>query len=249
MGGAMKRRNARVIAISAGLAVTVAAAVAYSVLVVDRRPSSPVASGSSPSSLLALTWGPSLCTAEPANSGCKSGHVARLGSSFVLHGLWPQPSSEQYCDIPKRTADRRSIALPPDVEKTLKSMMSDSRFMASHEWFAHGTCSGLNPSEYFGVATTLAAQAIKVLNPVFGRAGGKPLPTRVVRETFDAQFGRGSGNRVTLTCRDVDGRGTLVYEVRLSLPAVADLRGEESLGDALGRGPAVPAGCGKGLVP
>lgn len=245
----MKRGDARVIAISAALVAVVAAAVAYSVLVLDRRPSRPVVSGSSPSSLLTLTWGPSLCKVDPANSGCKSGHVNRLGSSFVLHGLWPQPSSEQYCDVPKRTADRQSVDLPPDVAKTLESMMSDSRVMASHEWFAHGTCSGLNPPEYFGVATTLAAQAGTVLNPMFAKSAGKQLPPRVVRERFDAVFGRGAGDRVSLTCRDIDGRGTLVYEVRLSLPAVADLRGEESLGDALGRGPAVPAGCGKGLVP
>ena len=44
----------------------------------------------------------------------------------------------------------------------------------------------------------------------------------------------------------------MAYEVRLSLPAVVELNannGPMSLGEALAKGPAVPAGCGQGRVP
>ena len=49
-----------------------------------------------------------------------------------------------------------------------------------------------------------------------------------------------------------DGQGSVAYEVRLSLPAVVDLNagdGPMSLGEALAKGPTVPAGCGQGRVP
>ena len=248
----MKRRDAAVIAISTGLAMVVVAAVVYSI-VLDRRPSES-RSGNSDSSLLALTWGPSLCKADPANSGCKSGHVGKLGQTLVLHGLWPQPSTEQYCNVPERGANRRSVELPDDVRKTLQSMMSDEKVMAPHEWYAHGTCSGATPPDYFSVAAALTEQARRVLNPVFGRADGKALPPQAVRETFDAAFGRGTGQRVGLTCRDVAGQ-PVVYEVRLSLPSVTDLLAQKnagkavSLADSLAKGPPIPPGCGKGRVP
>lgn len=247
----MKRGDATVWSISAVLAVIVAAGVAFSLLVLDRRPAAPTATpGSSDSSLLVLTWAPSLCKVERSNPGCRSGRVQQMGQGFLLHGLWPQPSTEQYCDVPAgvRPRDRRPVTLPADLQKNLQTKMSDAAVMAPHEWYAHGTCSGLTPPDYFGIAAALTDQASAVLDPVFGKSAGGQLAPRTIREAFDAEFGRGAGGRVGLSCRQADGAGQMVYEVRMSLPAVADLRGD-SLGAALARGPAIPAGCGKGRVP
>ncbi len=200
-----------------------------------------------------LTWAPSLCKVEPKNSGCRSGHVGQLGQALVLHGLWPQPSTEQYCGITQREADKRPVDLPGDIRNTLQDMMSDPQSMAAHEWYAHGTCSGVTPPEYFTIAESLTTQARSVLTPVFQQAAGENLSPRAIRETFEATFGRGTGNRVGLTCRDVSGQ-SIVYEVRLSLPAVVDLLTEQAsdsgikLGDAMAKGPAIPPGCGQGKV-
>ena len=246
----MKRDT--VVRLAAGLAVVVVLAVAFSVLVGDRnsRPTENVANSSS--SLLVVTWGPSLCTVKPSNAGCRSGHVGRLGPSFVLHGLWPQPSTEQYCEVPKGTPDRdrKPVQLPPDLQASLKAMMSDSAVMTTHEWYAHGTCSGVTPPEYFGVAAALADQAAGVLDPMFTKAAGQRLSARSVRETVDAQLGPGAGKRVGLTCRDALGAGSIVYEVRFSLPPVARLRRDApSLAGALALGPTVAPGCGQASVP
>ncbi len=238
------------LSVSAVLAVVAVAAVAVSLLVLDRRPEPSQAD--STSSLLVVTWAPSLCKVEPSNSGCRSGHVGSLGPAFVLHGLWPQPSTEQYCDVPKHTPDRsRSpVALPKDLAANLKTMMSDSAIMTTHEWYAHGTCSGVTPPEYFNVAATLASQANAVLNPVFTQATGRRLSSRTVREAFDARFGKGAGARVSMTCKDASGRGSVTYEVRLSLPPVTQLRrNSPSLAQALAAGPTVAPGCGQGAVP
>jgi ribonuclease T2 len=248
----MKRGDAIVISVTAGLAVVAAAAVAFSLLVLDREPRPADVAAASSSSLLVVTWAPSLCKVEPSNSGCRSGHVRGMGQSFVLHGLWPQPSTEQYCNVPKRTPDRSRtpVSLPPELQTNLKAIMSDSALMTTHEWYAHGTCSGVAPPEYFGIAATLADQAATVLDPIFEQAAGRAVAARSVREAFDARFGPGAGKRVGLTCRDAPGSGSIMYEVRLSLPPVVELhRDQPSLGDALDKGPTVPAGCGQARVP
>lgn len=246
----MKRDT--VVRLAAGLAVVVVLAVAFSVLVGDRnsRPTENVANSSS--SLLVVTWGPSLCTVKPSNAGCRSGHVGRLGPSFVLHGLWPQPSTEQYCEVPKGTPDRdrKPVQLPPDLQASLKAMMSDSAVMTTHEWYAHGTCSGVTPPEYFGVAAALADQAGRVLDPMFKQSAGQQISAREVRKVVDAQLGAGAGKRVGLNCRDASGAGSIVYEVRFSLPPVAQLRrAAPSLAGALALGPTIAPGCGQAGVP
>lgn len=249
----MKRGDKAVLSISVVLAVAAIGAVAFSVLVLDRRPRPSAAAGNSTSSLLVMTWAPSLCTVEPDNSGCRSGHVERLGQAFVLHGLWPQPSTEQYCDVPRNLSDRRRtpVPLPDDVRNRLQTMLSDPPLMTTHEWYAHGTCSGVAPPEYFGVATDLAEEAFRMLNPIFSASSGRQISARSIRQTFDAAFGGGAGMRVGLTCKKAVG-GDVAYEVRLSLPPVVDLRnGDNSLPlhTALSRGPTIGSGCGQARVP
>lgn len=249
----MKRGDKVVLSISAVLAVAVIGAVAFSLLVLDRRPRPSANSASS--SLLVVTWGPSLCRVERDNAGCRSGHVEQLGQTFILHGLWPQPSTEQYCDVPKRLSDskRTPVQLPDDVESRLQAMMSDAALMTTHEWYAHGTCSGVAAPEYFGIATDLAQEVVRVLNPLFGASSGAQISARSLRQTFDAEFGGGAGMRVALRCKKADrDEEDVAYEVQLSLPAVVDLRDGDNavpLGRALSRGPTVGAGCGHARVP
>jgi ribonuclease T2 len=238
-------RRFRVLAIAALVAVIAATAI---YVLLQRNKPERTTSAESSSSVLALTWGPSLCKSEATTSGCRNGHVGKMGRTFVLHGLWPQPATEQYCDIPKKDAGRKSVALPDDIRKRLQDRMSDVNVMAPHEWYAHGSCSGVTPPEYFDISTTLADQANAVLNPLFVKSVGQRVTSRSVRQAFDVRFGSGAGQRVSLTCRG-SSDGAVVYEVRLSLPAVTDLRGSGSLGDALARGPQIPPGCGQGRVP
>ncbi len=247
----MRRGDKTVLSVSVALAVAAVAAVAFSLLVLDRRPRPSAADSSS--SLLVVTWGPSLCAVEPSNSGCRSGHVTQLGKTFVLHGLWPQPSTEQYCEVPKNVSDRKRapVPLPDDLQARLHTMLSDAPLMTTHEWYAHGTCAGVTPPEYFSLATDLAGEVFRVLNPVFAASSGDQLSARAVRQRFDTEFGGGAGTRVALSCKKA--RGTdVAYEVKLSLPAVTDLRdgaGALPLGRAILRGPTIGAGCPQARVP
>lgn len=250
----MKRGDAAVISISVTLAAVAVAGVIFSLRVLDRQPDNqPAAADRSQSSLLVLTWGPSFCRVEGSNDGCRSGHVGKLGRTFMLHGLWPQPQSEQYCEVPRQLPDRarKPVTLPGDLAAGLESIMSDSQRMTKHEWYAHGTCSGVTPAQYFAIAMALTAEADRVLQPVFSRAEGQRLSSRSVREAVDAGFGAGSGKRVSMSCRPAGSGGDIVYEVRLSLPTVAALASEEqpSLAAALAAGPITQPGCAQGRVP
>ncbi len=256
----LRRGDVTVASISAGLATIVVAAVAFSLLVTDRSkpPNEP---GTSSSSLLVVTWAPSLCKVEASNPGCKSGHVGKLGRKLILHGLWPQPRTEQFCGVPSAVADRvrdlhgadmPSLNLPEDVQANLQSMMSDAASLAPHEWYTHGTCSGVPPAVYFSDAVTLTDQISKILNPVFERAQNGPLSLSTLRDRIDAEFGKGAGKRVMITCHDIDGKEIVLYEVHLSLPPVADFGTAEntlSLRDLLAKGPTISAECRRGRVP
>jgi ribonuclease T2 len=262
----MRRGDATVLSITAVLSIVVVAAVAFSLLVLDRTPSSSALSSEnsatgSDSSWLVVTWGPSLCRVDPENLGCASGHVQSLGASWVLHGLWPQPPANQYCGVPEDVADRaRKIDpadMPPlqldeDVRNNLEAKLSDASVMAPHEWYAHGTCSGVDPEIYFGDASALTDQLRRFLDPVFADAQGGRLSEAEVRGAFDERYGAGAGDRVRLTCRNVTGEGSVLYEVQVSLPPVTALRGSGntlSLEDLLHRGPPIASSCLHGSVP
>jgi ribonuclease T2 len=250
------------LSISAALAAVVVASVTYSVLVLDRDPdTSTVVSQTSDSSWLVVTWGPSLCAVDPTNMGCASGHVGSMGRTFVLHGLWPQPPERQYCGVPKPIEDRaRDIhgsGVPPvdladDVRKEVEPLLSDAAVMAPHEWYAHGTCSGVTADEYFGDAADLATQARAMLDPLFAAAPGGRITLTAIRDRFDKQFGDGAGQRVGLSCRKKTGEQPVVYEVQMSLPSVAALNTGNtalSLGQLLEKGPPITAQCRHGSVP
>ncbi|MCX2932397.1 ribonuclease T(2) [Mycobacterium sp. CVI_P3] len=252
----MRRGDVAVLSISAALGAVVVAAVAFSVLVVDRprELSRTEAAGDSSSSLLVVTWGPSLCKVDPANPGCRSGHVGSLGPALIMHGLWPQPPTEQFCGVSKdaQPPGLSTLQLPEAVQTNLQSMMSDASVMAPHEWSAHGTCSGLPPSEYFGIATTLTAEVTAVLDPVFKSAEGGHVSLSAVRDKLDTKFGSDAGQRAGMTCKEVDGEGMVAYEVHISLPPVTELKADSdnlSLGGLLTKAPTVFAGCRRGLVP
>ena len=214
----MRRGDVVVLSISCVLAIIAVAAVTFSVRVLDHKPSSAeFESPDSGSSWLVLTWGPSLCAAEPMNAGCKSGHVQGQGSTWILHGLWPQPAENQYCGVPKAVAERAndlhghhmpSVDMAEDVRDTLQSMMSDASIMAPHEWYAHGTCSGVTPDAFFSDAAALTDQAREVLDPMFTEAEGGRIQLSEVQDKFNQVYGARAGDRVRLSLSQYDRSGT-----------------------------------------
>jgi ribonuclease T2 len=88
--------------------------------------------------LLALSWSPAFCLASPGAAECNG--PRRFG--FIVHGLWPQYEKgwPEHCDV--------HVSVPDDVVQGIADLMP-ARGLVYHEWSAHGTCSGLEPSAFF----------------------------------------------------------------------------------------------------
>src|SRR5215472_14020606 len=97
--------------------------------------------------VLALSWSPEFCHSHPERPECASG-----SHGFVVHGLWPQ-----YVDgYPENCSTAPGLADP----SRMTDIMPDTSLVA-HEWGTHGTCSGLNPEEYFKLVRQ-AFESVKV---------------------------------------------------------------------------------------
>jgi ribonuclease T2 len=93
--------------------------------------------------VLSLSWSPSFC--ETATVNARRQQCGPRPYSFVVHGLWPQYERgfPESCQVP-----------PPRLDRRIMSSMLDlmpAPGLVFHEWDQHGTCSGLQPREYFDV--------------------------------------------------------------------------------------------------
>jgi len=151
--------------------------------------------------LMALSWSPSFCQTHPdAEEQCQ-----HKGFGFVLHGLWPQYDAgggPENCattdEVDKKT-----------IEHTLAFM--PSRSLITHEWRAHGACSGMAPEDYFALADRAFA-AVHV--PPELAAPEQPVETTLdaLRASFKQANPDLTDDMMSLHC----SRGELV-EVRVCL--------------------------------
>ena len=90
--------------------------------------------------LLNLSWSPEYCYSHPNATECAA------HATFVLHGLWPERADGSY---PAHCSD----APGPVDPSRYRDVYPDPRLLR-HEWYTHGTCSGLSPNAYFTAART-----------------------------------------------------------------------------------------------
>lgn len=152
--------------------------------------------------LMSLSWSPSYCEAHPDESE----QCAHKGFGFVLHGLWPQNrdgSWPQHCSTdeqPDAATIDRALAFMP------------SRRLVEHEWQTHGSCTGLDPKDYFARADRAFAN---VRIPAAMQTPQEPpsLGADDIVSAF-AQTNPGLDERmITVECRD----GGELTEVRVCL--------------------------------
>ena len=144
--------------------------------------------------VLSLSWSPLYCS-EPRNAE-RDPQQCGVGRryAFVTHGLWPNNSR------PPHPRDCGGPAFVPSVliDQMLPTMPSPA--LIRHEWRAHGTCSGLDVSDYF--AKVRAAYAL-VKIPTRYRELSTDL--QVPAETLRADFRRANphipGDAMAFDCR------------------------------------------------
>jgi len=100
---------------------------------------------------LVLSWSPTFCASLPRDRYEPQCH--RRGGrpyAFVLHGLWPQHER----GWPENCPTRARPFVPQPLIDSMLDIMPSSRLVI-HEYRKHGTCSGLTPEGYYGLARRL----------------------------------------------------------------------------------------------
>ncbi|MEX0405081.1 ribonuclease [Aquibium sp. LZ166] len=210
--------------------------------------------------VLAASWQPGFCETRPDKTECTTQTNGRFdASNFSLHGLWPQPRSNVYCQVaPDVAADDKAgrwealpeVTLDGDTRSELdKVMPGTASLLERHEWVKHGTCYGDTMEEYFAdslaIMSDLNASAAREL---FAENVGATLTAVQIREAFDASFGPGAGSRVRVSCvTDPSNGRRLIGEITIGLSGEID--DEANLSDLIfAATPTDDAGCTQGIV-
>ena len=204
--------------------------------------------------LLALSWHNAFCETHRYKKECKRTVDSLIRSKaheqqFVLHGLWPQPRHNVYCDVDselkyadkaKRWRDLPCLALDEKTEDALEKVMPGfASDLHKHEWIKHGTCYGTDANTYYEDAINLVNQVnSSALGKIFSQNIGKTITLKQVRKLADKAFGRGAGNRVELRCKN-----GLVTELWLHLGS-----GSDDLATLLKKGKSTSSRCKKGRI-
>jgi ribonuclease T2 len=153
--------------------------------------------------LLSLSWSPAYCLESPGAEECSG--PRRYG--FIVHGLWPQGDrdSPQFCDVHR--------AVPETVVEALTDIMP-ARGLVYHEWSAHGTCSGLDPAEYFELLRR-ARSRVAVPDELIKPLAAVSRSTDALRAAFLRVNPRYPPGSVLITCSRQDT--PRLREVRLCL--------------------------------
>jgi ribonuclease T2 len=214
--------------------------------------------GGGKSFVLAVSWQPGFCETKPEKPECASMTSDRFDAThFSLHGLWPQPRSNVYCNVePAQIAldkDRRwneldPLELTPETRASLDVVMPGTMSgLHRHEWVKHGSCYGDGaPEEYFrdslGLIDALNASGVQDL---FETNIGQNIATAAISAAFSAGFGLEAGERVKFMCNRDQAR-TLITEMQLQLRGT--ISENPDLGELLSAGSRVGRGCSMGVI-
>ncbi len=110
------------------------------------------------------------------------------------------------------------MALSARLRSALDQVMPGTRSqLERHEWTKHGTCYGTTQEQYFTDAVALmSALNRSAVADLFAANIGRQLSQRQIRAAFDAAFGSGTGQRVSVDC-ERDGDRFLISELTISL--------------------------------
>jgi ribonuclease T2 len=216
----------------------------------NKPPKVTTSKATSKQNLLAISWQNAFCQSHQYKKECKSMNAKSFGSfEFVLHGLWPQPRNNAYCNVSKKqigmdknkqwySLDKLDLTSSTRT-KLSKLMPGYSSNLHRHEWVKHGTCYGTSANDYYVDAMNLLTQVNESkVQQYFKQNIGRVVNLKQVRKLFDKEFGDGAGKHVTMNCK----RG-LVTELWLHLGS-----GSSELNELFKSGERPKSRCSKGRV-
>ncbi|UJW86961.1 ribonuclease T2 family protein [Devosia sp. SL43] len=207
--------------------------------------------------ILAINWQPAFCETVSGKPECERQTERSFEAMhFALHGLWPQPRSNQFCGVLEddrwasengRWRSLPEVRLSPELRAELNEVMPGTlSALDRHEWTKHGTCYGTSAEEYYRDATDLmlALNTSEVVD-LFASNIGRKITLRQVRDAFDQAFGPGAGERVRMEC-EPDGNRTIITELTIGLTGTID--GPDDLATLIAAAGPTEGGCASGMV-
>jgi len=199
--------------------------------------------------LLALSWQNAFCETHRYKKECKRARGAYTDTRFGLHGLWPQPRDNVYCNVSyedkKRDKNHKWQQLPKlnlsdtTRKELLQVMPGSASHLQRHEWIKHGTCAGMSADEYYTQAISLTQQINRSrVGQFFAQNIGRTVTLQQVRFKMNESFGAGSGKKLELRCQ----KG-LITEIWIHLGSQGD-----SMRELLKGGRDVSSRCRSGRI-
>src|SRR5580692_9621873 len=142
--------------------------------------------------LLSLSWSPAFCRTDPGAAECNG--PRRFG--FIVHGLWPQYEKgwPENCNVHQQ--------VPDTVVADIADIMP-ARGLVYHEWSAHGTCSGLDPADFFALVRRAYA-GINLPASVSGPAQAIEQAPAAIAEAFLRANPKMPPASIVVTCSGQD---------------------------------------------
>ncbi len=206
-----------------------------------------------PHYLLALTWQPAFCQSHQKKKECMTQTSDRYdASNFSLHGLWPQPRNNTYCNVSnnlKRMDQRKMWEQLPHLGLTeqtyddlLETMPGVASYLHRHEWIKHGTCYSTTPEEYYRESVTLVDQInSSEIRDFIASNIGNSIFTDELKEKFDNVFGPGAGEKVNIQCSN-----GLITEFWINLAGT--IESNSQISDLLDNAVKASPSCQSGIV-
>jgi ribonuclease T2 len=207
--------------------------------------------------ILAVNWQPAFCELNSRVRECRDQRPnAFEATNFTLHGLWPQPRGNEYCDVTNRdriaSQDGRwrditpldlTIAQRRELDQVMPGSVSG---LDRHEWVKHGSCYDGGQREYYADSLDLMlALNTSEVGTLFAENIGKRITLEQVRSAFDTAFGKGAGDRVEMICEQ-DGNRTLITELRIAL--TGEITGPDDFSALLSAANSQNSSCRSGQV-
>lgn len=209
--------------------------------------------------VLAINWQPAFCESSPRKRECKSQKKDRFdATNFSLHGLWPQPGNNVYCDVSDKqvnldkTGQWRQLRVEQINEyvwRDLQQIMPGTQSsLHKHEWVKHGTCYSISIDDYYSHSVWLVQRInASKLQDLFESRIGQQVTAKEIKAAFSASFGPSAGERLRVSCRrDTDSNRNLISEITVGL--TGKINGEKSFSELVNAASAVTSGCPKGIV-
>ncbi len=193
-------------------------------------------SNSNTVSALVLSWQNTFCETHSNKKECRQ----KIGAShLVLHGLWPQPRNNQYCNVSKKLIaldkQKRWNALPDlDLNSTTKALLEQympgyKSNLHKHEWIKHGTCYGTDANSYFYNALTLTKEIDNTIGKELRVNVGKKIKTINIKRLAAKNIYPKLKNTLAVKCKrrllseiwiNTKGQGSNIKELIQNAPTI-----------------------------